>query len=233
MKKKSTEKGIINMSLSTESTVSAYTEEEIQEAQRLSESIYRDLCTMGRATFVVIAQMYDFGNARMYKRLNCRTADEWVRTMGFAPSTFKKYMSIYKSLTIRLGIPKEKYETLDVNKVLSLKILAEGAEKAGLSKSKQVKLIIDHIEEAWEMDISDLINSTYEKVKELTGKNPEDESADASKRPVRSIYKVVLLTKEERNLNPNVNARNMVMVKNVSSRWWYEKKSGQFVIEVR
>ena len=220
---------VSKMNLSISQTASAYTAKEIKEAQVAAESIRRDLSMVGRVTFGVVSGMYNFGKKEFYARLEFETMDEWIEAIGYAPSTYRKYMSVYKSLTKRLDIPKEAYETLDVGKVVSLQRLAEKLDGAGIDKDKQIKFLSEHIEEAKGLTIGDLITSTNEKIRDVTG---EDEEEVKNPKVEPNVYMLTPITKEERKADPRLNANDMIQVKKVVHKIWYEPSLEKFVLEV-
>lgn len=222
---------VSKMKLSINETASPYTAKEVREAQIAAESIRRDLAMVGRVTFGVVSGMYEFSNKEFYARLTFETMDEWIESIGYAPSTYRKYMAVYKSLTKRLELPKEAYETLDVGKVVSLQRLAEKMDDAGIDKDTQIRLIVEHIEEAKGVTIGDLQTSTNEKIRDLTGEDPE-EVKDPRDKLKPNVYTLVPITKEERKADPRLHANSMIQVKKVIHKIWFEPSLEKFVLEV-
>ena len=230
------------MNLTIESSLSSYTEDEIQQAKRRAESIVRDLHMIGHMTFEVAEKLYKFNVLDGYKKLNFPTLESWIKSIGYSPRTYFRYMSIYKTLTVRLGIPREMYETADLSKIMSLKILADQAQRQNVPMKQQTKLIEEHVRDVKELPQEDLNISTNEKIRNFTLDNKRDvNDGETTKEKVINpleelkpgAYKIVPLTKEERRIDPKINFGDMMQMKGVRVSWWYHPKYKNFVVDIK
>lgn len=229
--------GRVSMDISHTSTLSNYTDDEVREAQKDAGEITSTLRKIGDDMFKAIELMYDFEQSRKYKALGFDTANAWLRSEGFAPSTFMKYLALYKTLSIRLGIPVKEYRYLDIGKVVNLKILADaGAERVDIE---------DSIIQVTELVESDLIISTNDKIRKLKNIEKSDgkgDSKETSKKndEIKNVlddldsgaYKIVKVTSKDRNADPRYNMEKMINIKGVSTKWYYNKETEEFIIVV-
>lgn len=227
---------------SPEATISEYTEAEIKEAQIETESLRRDLSMVGRMTYTVAERLSAFSKKEYHYRLGFETMDEFLNSLGYAPSTYNKYLRVYKVLTGELGIPREKYETLDVGKSVEIEHLATKINRyIDMPKDKKRMAIEAAIQESWDLSISDVIESNEQKITRLSAGKPLDgEISEGSKGDIQEspleylesgVFKLVRISKEERDGDPRVN-RELVKVNGTRAKVWFNNKTKLFTVEI-
>jgi hypothetical protein len=220
---------IDSMNISSTSTLGSFTEEEIKIAQKKAAACRIACKKVGVSLFNSIEKLYDFEQGGHYLALKFKNVREWMESEGLVASTFFKYLAIYKSFTINNAIMLDTYRELDLSKILTLKALADnGAERDEL---------IEAIEEADELVIGDLHDITNDKVKRLkVGKGVTEEEGEV-KDPLEKLesgaYKIVPLTKQDHKIDPRFNKKDMVLVKGVSSKWWWNVDTEEFITVIK
>lgn len=220
---------IDSMSISAGSTLGNYTEEEVKTAQKKAGICVQSLKQVGSQLFTAMELLYDFEQGRHYRAMRFKNVRQWLESEGFAPTTFFRYLAIYKSFTINNAIMVDTYKELDMKKILALKALADNhAERDEL---------VDAIDQAGDLIMGDLIDITNNKVRRLKlGKGVEEEENEI-KDPLEELepgaYRIVKLTKEDHKDDPRFNRQDMVPVLKVSAKWFWNLETKQFTTVIK
>jgi len=138
---------------------------------------------------------------------------------------------------LELGIPREKYEHLDLGKVYYLKILADNAKAAEIDAEKQKKIVIGFVSDVESLVKVDLKNSVIETIREISGneinnnQNPPD-LTDFLKNLKSGSYRILPLTPADRDVDPKRSKDKLSKVPKVKAVWYYSEDAEEFVLEI-
>lgn len=218
------------MDISAGSTLTNYTEDEVKVAQKEAGEIIKAMKTVGISMFIVIHLTYEFEQSEKYKTIGFDTVNEWIESEGYSPSTFMKYMALYRSLTIKHGISVDDYSSLDVGKVVSLKILSDH----GADKEELVSSIID----VKELTTPDLIETTNDKVRRLDAGKGIEEKSDDIKNVLEDLepgaYRIQRLEPgKDHDVDPRFNKDKIIPLNRVLTKWYYNPDNKEFTVVIR
>ena len=228
--------------ISPDAAIERYTHDEIREAQIEAETIKRDLAMVGRMTFTAVEHMVEFQKKEYYEPLGMQTMDEFLNSIQYAPSTYRKYVRVYNVLTGKLGIDRRKYETVDIGKIVNIEHFATALEAAKLGVEKQQEAVFAAIEESWDLGIGDLIVSNEQKVLRLSagldmdgGKSTGGVGDQIIQSPLeyleKGVFKLVPISPSERDGDPRHNS-GLIKVNGHRSRMWFNSDTKLFTVEI-
>lgn len=145
-------------------TLGNYDDGEIIEALRKQKEIIDEIKMMTRIGFDVIEKMSFFIEAKLYRRIGFENFKDWIKSFGGAPSTFYRYLAMYRYFTLKMEIPKSEYDFIDTTKLMTILPLT----KYQLSVEKIKETIV----EADELTLPDLKQVVNEKISLLEGIEP-------------------------------------------------------------
>lgn len=179
-----------------------YDDCEIIEALELQKKILNGVKKMNRIGFEVIHNLYVFIESKFYLNLGWDNFKEWIISWGGAPSTFYRYLAIYRLFTVENKIPVSEYESVDITKLNSMMPLAKYAKDIEDIKT----LIID----ADEFELSDCHLHVREEIERhqridtsppdlLVNKNEHNSNKNiaADGLEIGGIYRLIKLTEDE------------------------------------
>ncbi|MFA7709794.1 MAG: hypothetical protein WCY30_01670 [Candidatus Neomarinimicrobiota bacterium] len=224
-------------------TLSQFTEEEVEKAREEAKAIKRDLAMASRMTFRSVGRIYEFRENMGPEKLGFNGEIPWhdfIKSIGYSPSTYYKYFGIYETLTLKLGVSLKEYEHLDLGKVYSLKILADQAEQSKLEADQKRDVIVKFIENVEQLTGKDLQNSVNEKIDEiriLGGEIEQKPEKNTPKEPLLNYlrpgtYKLMPLHTVDANIDPKRNRSNLEKLPRVNATWYYSKEAGEIVLEI-